>query len=414
MLDPIIDWIKAKILALVAIAKSVSSFLVGLVLGFGGAVRAFWRFVACSLTFRSPDPAQPLGVVAKLRRFAGALLALVFLGWYGHYFASAAVIHGFDYDYPNKIVHDTQFSPGHETTQPESGTAGAKSCGRSQMVDMEIALIHLVIEDNRWVPSMIQHKLGIFGYPWDKTPFWDRKSMFEKGVMRGIRRAAIEMVDTLGRVRGTSSADPDLETVRGLLNYDMETWWINPFDATRPGFATPSDDVYRKAIPLLERYNARLEKCEALFDARRDNLSQFLDRVSKDLGSTTDLLAKRSRSERWDVSKHDFVPSEGNDLGWFDLKADGMFWGALGESYAYHGLLRAAREDFVEAVAAQRLGELWDQTESHMAEAILLWPLIVSNGREDGLLMPAHLAAQAQRILRARANIVEMRDVLSR
>ena len=91
-----------------------------------------------------------------------------------------------------------------------------------------------------------------------------------------------------------------------------------------------------------------------------------------------------------------------------------MFWEAEGEVYAWHGLLQAAHVDMIEALDNQRLQEIWDQTESHMAEAVLLSPLIVSNGREDGLIMPAHLAALAQRILRARANVVEMRDVLVR
>lgn len=263
-------------------------------------------------------------------------------------------------------------------------------------------------------PSLIQHKLGFFGIPWDDTPFFDRKSMFQKGVLKAVRRASIELVDTLGRVRGTSSADPDLEVARGLLQYDMETWRINPFDARRPFLATPSDAVYRKAIPSFEAYNDRLAHCGAPFDARRDNLGQLLDRLSKDLGSTVDELAKRSRSAQWDVRLKKFVSSEGNDLGFFDMRADGMFWQAEGEAYAWHGLLQAARADMIEAVDNQRLQEIWDSTESHVAEAIILNPLIVSNGPEDGLVMPAHLAALAQRILRARANIVEMRDVLTR
>ena len=373
------------------------------------------RFVATSMTFRSPDPANPVPVLTKLRRFSGALLILVLFGWYGTYFWQALWIRDFSLLYPEPIVHASQFSPGHETTAPESGTAGSKSCGRSQLVNMEVYLIHFLVDDNQFVPSMIQHKMGILGLvAWDDTPFFDRKSMFQKGVLRAVRRASIELVDTLGRVRGTSSADPDLEVARGLLQYDMETWRINPFDAQRPWIATPSDSVYRKAIPALEAYNDRLSRCGALFDARRDNLGQLLDRLSKDLGSTVDELAKRSRSELWDVPQKRFVPAEGNDRGFFDFRADGMFWEAEGEAYAWHGLLQAARADMIEAVDNQRLQEIWDSTESHMAEAIILDPLIVSNGAEDGLVMPAHLAALAQRILRARANVVEMRDVLLR
>ncbi len=403
MLDPVIDAIRAFVSALIA-------FIFGIWTG----LKRLIRFVWTSMTFRSPEPETPVPILTKLRRFSGALVILIVFGWYGTYFWQALWIRDFSLLYPEAIVHASNFSPGHETTAPESGTADTKSCGRSQLVDMEIYLIHFEVDDNQFVPSMIQHKLGFFGIPWDGTPFFDRKSMFQKGVLKAVRRASIELVDTLGRVRGTSSADPDLEVARGLLQYDMETWRINPFDSQRPWIATPSDAVYRKAIPALESYNDRLAKCGALFDARRDNLGQLLDRLSKDLGSTTDELAKRSRSEQWSVPQKKFVASEGNDLGFFDLKADGLFWEAEGEAYAWHGLLQAARTDMIEAVDNQRLQEIWDQTESHMAEALVLNPLIVSNGREDGLMMPAHLAALAQRILRARANIVEMRDVLVR
>ena len=52
--------------------------------------------------------------------------------------------------------------------------------------------------------------------------------------------------------------------------------------------------------------------------------------------------------------------------------------------------------------------------EARIAETASLSPLIVSNGREDGFMMPDHLSAMAENVLRARANIVELRDILAR
>ncbi len=236
MFDPVIDAIKAFF-----------GMLWAFVLGVAMGIRRLARFIGSSMTFRSPDPADPISLWVKLRRFSGSVVLLVVFGWYGTYFYQALWIRGFSLLYPEAIVHASRFSPGHETTAPESGTADTKSCGRSQLVDMEIYLIRFEVDDNAFIPSLIQHKLGFFGIPWDDTPFFDRKSMFQKGVLKAVRRASIELVDTLGRVRGTSSADPDLEVARGLLQYDMETWRINPFDARRPFLATPSDAVYRKA-----------------------------------------------------------------------------------------------------------------------------------------------------------------------
>lgn len=404
MLDPVIDYIKWLFATILSACRALVAGVVG-----------FFRFVFCALTFRSPNPAAPLTIGAKLRRSVIGLVLVTLLGWYGHYFWEAGFIRGFDYEYPNQIVKQTTFSPGNETTAPESGTAGIKSCGRSQVVDMEVYLIRFLTIQNQWIPSLPQHKAGIFGMvDWDDTPFFDRKSMFQKGAMTAVRRMAIELVDTLGRVRGTSGADKDLEQARGLVQFDMETWWFNPFSNRPFGPITPSDRVYRQAIGPLLAYNGRLEKCQALFDARRDNLYQVFDRISKDLGSTVDSLSRRSRAMRYDPKANKFVTGEGNQFGFFDLKADGIFWRALGEAYAYHGLLQALAEDFASVRSNFRLEEAWDQTEAHMAEAIVLWPWVVSNGAEDGIIMPAHLTSLAQRILRVRSNIVEMRDILNR
>ncbi|MCC2113640.1 MAG: DUF2333 family protein, partial [Hyphomicrobiales bacterium] len=150
------------------------------------------------------------------------------------------------------------------------------------------------------------------------------------------------------------------------------------------------------------------------FDARADNLRSFLSRITADLGSVADSLAKRSVGTRYDPATHTFVPGEGNDRGWFDFRADNYFYEALGQVYAYHGLLQAARLDFANVIKVRGLDDIWDRMEAHVAQAAAMSPMIVSNGREDGFLMPDHLAVMAQAVLRARANLTEIRDILDR
>ena len=60
------------------------------------------------------------------------------------------------------------------------------------------------------------------------------------------------------------------------------------------------------------------------------------------------------------------------------------------------------------------LADVWDRMEARVAETAALSPLIVSNGREDGFMMPDHLSAMAENVLRARANLVELREILNR
>ena len=249
---------------------------------------------------------------------------------------------------------------------------------------------------------------------WASTPFFDNKASFQRGVLGAVKRVGIELTDTLGRVRGTSAANPDLEAARGELQRDERTWVFNPFDDRLPLLATSAASSYRNAVEQYERFNADLAACDALFDARADNLFQLLDRVTKDLGSTVDQLAKRSQGRVWDVATHEFVDGEGNDRGWFDFRADNLFHEARGRMYAYHGLLQGAREDFSDVIDKRDLADVWDRMEAHVAEAAVLAPLIVSNGREDGFLMPDHLSVMAENILRARANMTELRDILAR
>ena len=198
------------------------------------------------------------------------------------------------------------------------------------------------------------------------------------------------------------------------LQRDEQTWIFNPFDGKRPLLATSAASSYDNAISQFEDYNRRLAACEALFDARADNLYQLLDRITKDLGSSVDRVARRSQGEVYDVSTHSFTDGEGNDWGWFDMRADNLFHEARGRMYAYHGLLQGARIDFAEVIEKRDLADVWDRMESHVAEAANLSPWIVSNGREDGFLMPDHLSVMAENILRARANMTELRDILAR
>ncbi|MEM7543914.1 MAG: DUF2333 family protein [Pseudomonadota bacterium] len=292
---------------------------------------------------------------------------------------------------------------------------GAQACTASELVKMEQSLLDMIVNQNDWAPATPQYKMGFFGLvAWEDTPFFDNKASFQRGVLAALRRVSIELADQLGRLRGTSAADADLEAARSSLQIDEQQWIFNPFDSQRPLLATSAASSYRNAMDLLGNFNQRLVNCDATFDARADNLIQLLDRIANDLGSVTDQMASRSQGRIYDVSQHQFVDGQGNDRGWFDFQADNMFHDARGRMYAYHGLLQAIRVDFKDAIAQKGAGTLWDRMEARVAEASDLSPLIVSNGREDGFAMPNHLSVMAQSILRARANMTELRDVLAR
>lgn len=361
------------------------------------------------------------GVFWRFVYFVRPVILLIVLIYLGAMIWRFSWIRGEDLSYPQAVIA----VPAAEVEVEPSGTdaaqsdgdeaAAARTCAPSQIVRVEQALIDLMVNQNDWVPATPQYKLGFFGLiGWDATPFFDNKASFQRGVIGAVRRMSVELTDTLGRVRGTSGADPDLEAARGLLQRDENTWIFNPFDVRLPLLATSAASSYRSAIERFETYNQRLSACDALFDARADNLFQLFDRVTRDLGSTVDQVARRSQGRNYDVVLHEFVNGQGNDLGWFDFRADNYFHEARGRMFAYHGLLQAARVDFADVIVMRDLGDVWDRMESHVAEAAVLAPLIVSNGREDGFLTPDHLSVMAENILRARANMSEIREILAR
>ncbi|WP_075656364.1 DUF2333 family protein [Pseudochrobactrum sp. B5] len=384
------------------------------------------------------------------------LIAVAVIGWaglYGYFVVQTQVWTNFDPDYPAKYAYQSAVTPGEivepskaltspaaplpssaENTSPADPTAlpaegatgsndsttnnaapstepasqqpapqmalsqpaGARVCAPSALAEVTAELTDFNVNQNAWVSSMLFYKTGFFGLDWDRTPFLDNKASFQRGVHSAVRRTTIELVDSLGRLRGTSQIDNDLQKARGNMQFREDTWYfgLSPF-----GPKTPTPSYYRSAIKELRAFNARLEKCEATFDARADNLIQYVDRIASDLGSTSAILKDRS---------------DNYHAGWFDTRADDRFWFAYGQLYAYYGLIRATHSDFKAVLAEKHLDGLWDTMEQQLRSALDMQPTIVSNGRQDAWFTPSHLTTMGFHILRVRSNLVDIRQVLER
>src|SRR6185437_225562 len=116
-------------------------------------------------------------------------------------------------------------SAGEQTPAQATGSA-QKTCARSAIADVTADLTDFNVNQNQWISSMILYKLGFFGLDWDKTPFFDNQASFPRGINQAVRRTSVELVDTLGRVRGTSQVDSDLQDARGALQFDEYTWYL--------------------------------------------------------------------------------------------------------------------------------------------------------------------------------------------
>src|SRR5262245_15899791 len=166
-----------------------------------------------------------------LKAVLGALL-LVLVAFYLYFFRSTQRWTNFDPNYAARyttpaepVATGDRPAGGNVSTTEEAGAQAAQTCRRSQIVDATADLVDFNVNQNPWISSMLLYKLGLFGIPWERTPFFDNKTAFQRGVNQAVRRTAIELVDTLGRVRGPSGIHPDLQKARGNLQFDEDTWY---------------------------------------------------------------------------------------------------------------------------------------------------------------------------------------------
>tara|TARA_R110002051_G_scaffold16765_4_gene50145 strand:- start:115 stop:1278 length:1164 start_codon:yes stop_codon:yes gene_type:complete len=338
-----------------------------------------------------------------------AAIFVLFVGLYGYFFWQTQVWTAFDPDFVEEYRwSERTTAAGQQILAPAPASADAAGtetsttatpvgqCQSSAIVDVIADLTDVNVNQNAWISSMLLYRLGLFGIDWDHTPFLDNKASFQRGVNQAVRRTSVELVDTLARMRGTSGINSELQDARNNLQFDEYSWYfgLSPF-----GPKTPTPSYYRTAIEGFRAFNTELAACNATFDTRADNLVQFVDRIANDLGSTSAILRERS---------------ENFNSGWFDTRADDRFWFAYGQLYGYYAVLSAAGADFSQVIRERNLGPLWTETLTQFRSSLRIQPAIISNGREDGWIMPTHLATMGFYILRVRSNLVEVRSVLDR
>ncbi len=278
----------------------------------------------------------------------------------------------------HQINDDLDFQP-----PPDKQIAGG-----SHAVEMVSALIDREINQTNWVPN------NPFPFP---SSLLDNMPNFQLGLMYAMSRFAVEMTDSLGRSRGSSQVDPDLDKAAGLLKYDGTLWVWEPSISLLP--TANAESQYEAGMRSLDNYDRRLAAGQASFERRADNLIVSLDRIAADLGSTSAILAERA---------------EDSHAGWLDTKADDIFYNAKGRLYGYYKILEALGKDFEGVLNERNAMPIWQQMLESLRIAAGMDPLIVSNGAPDGLLFPNHLAAQGFYLLRARTQLRELTSVLAK
>jgi hypothetical protein len=277
----------------------------------------------------------------------------------------------------NSIDDDPEFTP--------AGANAAKADG-SQAVAMMAALIDREVNENSWVANDPFFQPGVM---------LDNMPNYQMGIMSALARFSFEMTDQVGRSRGSSEADPDLQKAAGLLQYPGDVWLWNPTVSLAP--RASSESQYRAARKALLRYNTRLESGNATFERRADNLMATIERIASDLGSQSAVIDDEVR-----LHSHDFI----------DMNADDVFYNTKGKLYGYYMILKALGDDFAPILKEKNLTKNWAQMRDTFREAAELSPLVVVNGVPDASFQPSHLASQGFYLLRARTQAREVANIL--
>ncbi len=313
------------------------------------------------------EPTQPTRSAARKWLVGLALLVVVAVALY--YPVGMLLTHAID--------DDPDFA---------AGTAERLPDGASAAVAAAAALIEREVDRHRWTAN------DPFFMP---TAALDNMPNFQQGIVSALSRFAIEMSDQIGRVRGASQIDPDLDKAAGLLKYPGTVWIFDLSTSFAP--TASSEAQYRAARRALLSYNDRLAAGDAMFERRADNLQAALERIAADIGSASAVIETHVAE----------------NAGWFvDLTADDIFYRTKGRLYGYFLLLRGLAADFANVVAERDIAAIWDDMQANFRAGATLQPWVVANGRPDAQFVPSHLSAQGFYLLRARTRLKEIFNIL--
>lgn len=256
----------------------------------------------------------------------------------------------------------------------------------SHSVATASALIEREVSHHHWAPNDPLFLPGAW---------LDRMPAYQRGITAALSRFAIELSDQIGRTRGSSRIDKDLDTAAGLMKYPPDVWVWNPSVSLIP--TASSEKQYRGAMKALDAYNKRLALGEAVFERRADNLQQTIERIASDIGSASAAIAERIHE-----SNRPYV----------DLEADEVYYDIKGRMYAYYMLLKAMRYDFQNVIQEKGVASSWDQMEASMKAGAELDNFWVLNNAPDSQILPNHLTAMGFYLLRARTQLKEISSIL--
>jgi hypothetical protein len=203
----------------------------------------------------------------------------------------------------------------------------------------------------------------------DIINFTDNVNNFQLGVLEVTRRTAVSLTERISRTGATAAFDRNLENAMNWFMIKSDRYW----------FPSP-ESKYKAGLDELREYKEKLEKGEANFHTRTDNLIPLLMAYEDLLGSCEENLVKSNEED-------------GSAVSFF--KADDYFFYAQGVASTMGTILHAVLEDFLITVESRRGAEVLHHAIESCHHASEIDPLLITNSSLGGILANhrANLAA---------------------
>jgi hypothetical protein len=169
----------------------------------------------------------------------------------------------------------------------------------------------------------IDHELNRRFYGWrpnDVLNFTDNVNNFQLGVLEVTRRTAVILAERISRTGSTASFDRNLENAMNGFMIKADQYWF-----------PSAESKYKTSLKEIRTYFHKLERGEAQFYTRTDNLIPLLMAYQDLLGSSDDNLVKSHEDDGTPVSY---------------FKGDDYFFYAKGVASAMTTILEAIAKDF--------------------------------------------------------------------
>ena len=223
--------------------------------------------------------------------------------------------------------------------------------------------------------------------PNDILNFTDNVNNFQLGVLEVTRRTTVILTERLSRTGSVESLNKNLERAMDWLMTKPERYWF------------PSPEArYQDALTELATYKNNLEKGDAVFYTRSDNLVPLLAVFDNLLGSCDENLIKTKESN-------------GEPVSWF--RVDDYFYYAKGVASALETILEAVLEDFQPILETRHGTEILHQAIASCKRAAEIEPWLLVTDSDFSGILANHRANMAAPISHARFYVEVLIAVLS-